>query len=391
MRFLISILAVFSFGLHLSYAQIPKLSEDSKISLLTCAAGNELYYAFGHSAFRVQDNAIGLDVVYNYGTFDFNQPNFYLNFVKGKMVYSLTRRTFERFLFEYEMEKRWVKEQVFDLTLEEKNELLAFFENNYLPENREYLYDPLYDNCSTITGDVLKEQFGDRLQFNGSHLKNKFTFRQLVRKHLNINSWSSFGIDLTFGSTTDRQATVRQHMFAPYFAMRQMRNTTLDNRPLLERERTVLDYGEHSRNGFFPASPLFWFSLLFFFTAIITYLDNKHKTRSKWLDFSIFFITGLVGIFLCFLWFGTDHVYTVNNFNVLWAFPLNLGVAFVLIWNARLPEWIPKYIYAVLGLLGLTILFWIFQIQIFSPINSLLFAILATRYWYLLRCIKLKY
>ncbi|MEO1547184.1 MAG: DUF4105 domain-containing protein, partial [Bacteroidota bacterium] len=94
MRFLISILAVFSFGLHLSYAQIPKLSEDSKISLLTCAAGNELYYAFGHSAFRVQDNAIGLDVVYNYGTFDFNQPNFYLNFVKGKMVYSLTRRTF---------------------------------------------------------------------------------------------------------------------------------------------------------------------------------------------------------------------------------------------------------------------------------------------------------
>ena len=150
-------------------------------------------------------------------------------------------------------------------------------------------------------------------------------------------------------------------------------------------------FRSRSRNGFFPASPLFWFSLLFFFTAIITYLDNKHKTRSKWLDFSIFFITGLVGIFLCFLWFGTDHVYTVNNFNVLWAFPLNLGVAFVLIWNARLPEWIPKYIYAVLGLLGLTILFWIFQIQIFSPINSLLFAILATRYWYLLRCIKLKY
>lgn len=391
MRFSISILAIFLFGVHLLHAQIPKLSEDAKISLLTCAAGDELYYAFGHSAFRVQDNAIGLDVVYNYGTFDFDQPNFYLNFVKGRMLYSLTRRTFEQFLYEYEMEKRWVKEQVFEMTLEEKNKMLAFFENNYLPENRDYLYDPLYDNCSTITGDVLKTQFGDRLQFNGSHLKPKFTFRQLVRKHLDINSWSSFGIDLAFGSTTDRQASVRQHMFAPYYAMRQMRNSTLDGRPLLERERTVLDYGERSRNGFFPASPLFWFALLFFFTAIITYLDNKHKTRSKWLDFSIFFITGLVGVFLCFLWFVTDHVYTVNNFNVFWAFPLNIVVAFVLIWNSRLPEWIPKYVYALLGLLALTILFWIFRIQIFSPINSLLFAILATRYWYLLRCIKLKY
>ncbi|MEL6303331.1 MAG: DUF4105 domain-containing protein, partial [Bacteroidota bacterium] len=98
MRFLISILAVFIFGNHLLHAQVPKLSEDSKISLLTCAAGDELYYAFGHSAFRVQDNALGLDMVYNYGTFDFDQPNFYLNFVKGKMVYSLTRRSFERFL-----------------------------------------------------------------------------------------------------------------------------------------------------------------------------------------------------------------------------------------------------------------------------------------------------
>ena len=49
------------------------------------------------------------------------------------MIYSLSRRSFDDFLFEYELEKRWVKEQILDLTLEERNQLLAFFEENYLP------------------------------------------------------------------------------------------------------------------------------------------------------------------------------------------------------------------------------------------------------------------
>src|SRR5690606_39873499 len=89
------------------FSQTPQLTERSQISLLTCAAGDELYYAFGHSAFRVQDPALGIDVVYNYGTFDFDQPNFYLNFVKGRMIYSLSRRSFDAFLFVYELEKRW--------------------------------------------------------------------------------------------------------------------------------------------------------------------------------------------------------------------------------------------------------------------------------------------
>src|SRR5690606_8433297 len=66
------------------FSQGIPLTEKSKISMLTCAPGEELYSAFGHTAFRVQDPELGLDQVYNYGTFDFNGPNFYLNFVKGK-------------------------------------------------------------------------------------------------------------------------------------------------------------------------------------------------------------------------------------------------------------------------------------------------------------------
>lgn len=371
------------------FSQTPQLTERSQISLLTCAAGDELYYAFGHSAFRVQDPALGIDVVYNYGTFDFDQPNFYLNFVKGRMIYSLSRRSFDAFLFEYEMEKRWVKEQILDLSLEQRNQLLAFFEENYLPQNRDYLYDPLLNNCSSITGTILKDQFGDAIVFEGSHLEKQYTFRQLVRQFVDINSWSMFGIDLAFGANVDRKATVQEHMFLPYYAMEQIRNTTFNGKPLLKRERTILDYSEHPQQAFFPLSPLFWFILLLAFTSVITYFDHTHKTRSRWLDFSLMFITGLVGTFLLLLWFATDHTSTPKNFNVLWAFPLNLVVAFIFAFQDRLPEWSSKYLWSVSALMGLAILLWIIKVQIFSPLIIPLLLTLAIRYVYLIRYSKL--
>lgn len=378
----------FSLGTKLFSQEVPRLTEKSKISLLTCAAGDELYYAFGHTAFRVQDSVLGIDVVYNYGTFDFNQPNFYLNFVKGRLIYSLSRRSFDRFLFEYELEKRWVREQILDLSLDEKNRLFAFFETNYLPENRDYLYDPLLNNCSSITGDILKQQFGDAIVFKGSHLEKPFTFRQLVRQHLNINSWAAFGIDVAFGSVVDRKATVKEHMFLPYYTMWQIENTTKNEKPLMERERIVLDYEEHQNNSFFPLSPLFWFTLLFLFTAIVTYFDFKHHGRSRWLDFSLFLVTGLIGLFLLFLWLATDHTSTPYNFNVFWAFPLNGVVAFLFIFQDRLPVWLPKYLWTALGFMGLMVLLWIFKVQIFSPVLIPLLFALAVRYVFLLKFAK---
>jgi hypothetical protein len=45
-------------------------------------------------------------------------------------------------------------------------------------------------------------------------------------------------------------------------------------------------------------------------------------------DGFMFFITGLLGILLIFMWLGTDHVMCKNNFNLLWAWPTNIIAAF---------------------------------------------------------------
>lgn len=365
-------------------AQLPQLSDQAQISVMTCGAGDVLYYAFGHSAFRVQDPELGLDIVYNYGTFDFDRPNFYLNFAKGKLVYSLSRRSFENFLYEYELEKRWVKEQILDLDQGEVNTMFAFFEENYKPENRDYLYDPLFNNCSNITAVILKKQFGDAIDFKGDHLEKRYTFRQLVRQFIPLNSWGSFGIELAFGGITDQTATVEEHMFLPYYAMYQLRNTTKAGQPLVKRERTVLDYPELKENGTFMTSPLFWFLFVLLLVLAITYLDWKHGTRHRWLDFTLFLISGLAGISILLLWLATDHEVTRYNFNFLWLLPSNAVVAFYLLKGKNL-VWLKKYLWIALIGIVLILLIWIFGVQVLSPLNIPLMLILVARYLLLLK------
>lgn len=379
---------LFSTVLATGFSQSIVLSEDARISVLTCGPGEELYTRFGHSAFRVQDSGLGIDVVYNYGTFNFNAPNFYSNFARGKLIYTLSRQRFENFLYDYELENRWVKEQLLGLNRKETMELFEFLENNYKPENRDYQYDFLYDNCSTKMPDVLKKLLGPQLEFLDDHLEKHYTFRQLIRQNLRTNSWASFGIDLALGADIDRKATARQHMFLPKYVMMQLANSRLNGRPLIRRTRTVLDNPEQLRVPIFTTSPLFWFALLSLFTITITYIDYRNKARSRWLDFFLFFSSGLVGFFLLFLWFLTDHNATVNNLNVLWAFPFNLIVAFLLVRRKNIPDWLEKYLKGLFLLFLVMVILWLFKVQVFSPLVILLILPLLLRYFWILYYVR---
>ena len=382
-------LLVFLFALAQGYNQTPVLSDAAQISVLTCGGGQELYTAFGHSAFRVQDLRQGIDVVYNYGTFDFQAPNFYTNFARGRLIYTLSRQKFENFLYDYELEKRWVKEQILDLDQEQKNALIVFLENNYLPENRDYRYDFLYDNCSTKMPDVLSEILGNQLNFKEDHLDSRYTFRELIRQNLNTNSWSSLGIDLALGSDIDKKATAYQHMFIPAYVMYQLDNTQLNGNPLVQRTRTVLKNQNQKRSSLFTIAPLFWLLLLMAFTLTITYIDFRNKTRSRWLDFFLFFISGIAGFLLFFLWFFTDHNSTVNNFNLLWLFPLNLPAAFFLVRKSEPPAFIRPYLIGLCVLIGLTGIIWLLGIQIFSPLIAVPVLALLLRYAWLILYLKI--
>lgn len=364
------------------HSQKNQLSPLSKISLLTVGTGEELAAKFGHSAIRFQDASLGIDEVYGYGTYDFEDPNFYLNFTRGKLAYTISRMPFSYFKRSYEIEKRWVREQELDLNLKQKVAIVSFLENNLLPENRKYPYDFLFDNCATRIPQVFEKTLGPSLQFDYSQQKGPYTFRELIHQNLEVNSWSNFGIDLALGAVIDREATPYELMFLPLYVYEQMKHTSLAGKPIVKRESVLVDIPTQSFPTPFLLSPVFWLLLLLLAVGFISYKDHRAKKRTKWLDFVLFLLTGLAGVLIVFLWFFTDHDATKMNFNLLWAFAPNLFVAFLLIKNS-VPKWIRRYILALLGFLALTVLLWLIEFQVFSILLIFILLSLALRYLFL--------
>ncbi len=137
----------------------PHTAQDTRchtrISLLTCAPGEELYSTFGHTALRVIDSVAGSDIVYNYGTFDFDDPNFYMKFIRGKLDYFLSVNQFPDFMYEYQYFQRSVWEQEINLSCSEKQQLMSALALNMQGDNRKYKYDFIYDNCTTRVRDLI--------------------------------------------------------------------------------------------------------------------------------------------------------------------------------------------------------------------------------------------
>ena len=371
-------------------SQNVELSPLSKISLLTVGTGEDLAAKFGHSAIRLQDPTLGIDEVYGYGTYDFEDPNFYLNFTRGKLSYTISRIPFKYFDYSYQQEKRWIREQVLELDVQQRTKIVAFLENNLLPENKKYKYDFLFDNCATRIPMVFEKTLGSTFNFDYSYLEDQLTFRELIRLKLNPNSWSNFGIDLALGSVIDREATPYEHLFLPIYVYEQMKHTTLDGKPIVKKESVLLDIPEQENRALIFLTPLFWLGILLVLVCYITYTDYKNFRRNKWLDFFLFLVTGLAGVLIVFLWFGTDHLATKGNFNSLWAFAPNIFIAFLMA-KRNIPEWIITYIIFLTILLGITCVLWMFKIQVFSILLVIVLLALAVRYIYLIYYFKSKH
>lgn len=378
-----------SFVASFCAAQLGDLGPSSKISLLTIGNADELHSRFGHTALRIQNPSDSLDIVFGYGGFDFNDPNFYYKFTTGKLDYSMTGHHFDSFVEEYKIENRSIHEQELNLSTGQKKVLFRYLKNNYRPENRKYKYDFLFDNCATKIPEVLQETFGNTINFDETYLSKESTFRQLIHESLDTNSWTSFGIDLALGSIIDREATAYEHQFLPKYVSQQFENATLNKKPLVKAKTLILAKQVQESSGFKIWSPAVILSLLLILVAIVTYCDIIRQKRTKSIDFLLFFSTGVAGLIICFLWFMTDHSSTKMNFNLFWAFAPNLIVAFFLLKN-KTPHWLTKYIFLALFLMLLLIILWVTQFQIFSPLLILVIITLLIRYLFLLKHIKIQ-
>ncbi|WP_067150599.1 lipoprotein N-acyltransferase Lnb domain-containing protein [Pseudotamlana agarivorans] len=354
------------FTIHFSIAQQHQLSETATVSVLTVGPGNHLNDAFGHSGFRIKDRLTGLDVVYGYGEYDFDTPNFYLKFAQGKLNYLISKTEYNRFYQVYSYYDRSIREQVLNLTQAEKQKLYDYLINNYKPENRGYLYDFFFDNCATKIKDVTNIAVNNRIEFHEPKDFENASFRTLIQNELNRNSWGSLSIDICLGSVIDRQAPAEDHMFLPKNIYKFFENATIGkNKPLVSSSRTLYSQQQPPAKNNFLTSPLFILGIIACFIIFITFKDFKNQQQSKWLDVLIFAITGVIGVLILLLWFATDHKGTHQNYNLLWAFALNLFVIGQF-FKAKPAAWFVKYLKLLIILLCLLTLHWIIGVQVFA-------------------------
>ncbi|QES88219.1 DUF4105 domain-containing protein [Rhizosphaericola mali] len=343
-----------------SQAQTRKL----RISILTCAPGPELYSTFGHTAIRIIDSTQGSDIVYNYGVIgevlNYDDPVFYIRFMRGKLKYMLDAYSYSDFLNEYQMEQRSVWEQELNLTEIEKQTILDRLTQNLIGANKFYKYDFWLDNCSTRPRDILLKTFPN-IKITKPIIAKGTTPRMLIHNYLDKagQSWSKLGIDLLLGSLMDKPIDDYGAMFLPDYFKLGLDNANIGNQKLVKSTSTVLNLPspiEPSNNY----APLIFTIILAMAFVVVYYFFRKNIAVNNILDSLFLFLTGLLGVLLFVMWTCTDHTVCKENYNLLWAMPFNIIVAFSLIKNRK---WHKAY-FVVCFLLNIVLIggwFWLPQ------------------------------
>ena len=324
-RFIITLFNSLFFTLSLLAQQRPTIASDSiEVSLLTCTPGPVAYSMYGHSALRVHNYTTDLDLVFNYGVFDYNESNFVYKFVKGETDYILGAEYAQGFFERYSEEKAGIEEQVLNLTSEECNTLNTLLMENLQPANCTYRYNWLYDNCTTRARDMIEKAVQGEVRYLAAD--RQLTARSILHQFNKVDCWMEFGENFILGYELDRQLTKRQQMFIPsYFA------ADVDSATIVRNDGRVVPLVRETRHPLQqtlvvnPSKvdwPLMTFLCLFVIMAIVGFFEIRRIKTFKWLDVILSVMVGLSGLLVSFLYFFSEHAGVNTNILVFLFNPL---------------------------------------------------------------------
>ena len=352
-----------------------------KISILSIGEGPSLVDAFGHTAIRVKDSELKNDVVFNFGVYDFNSPNFYSNFVKGRPEYKLGIQNYNNLTQNYIRQKRYIVEHQLNL---DQNSIKIIIDLLVEKLNDPYyIYDYFRDNCTTRAADIVIDKTNNKFKDNKLESESILSYRDLIHGKINENSWAALGIDLCLGAIIDKKINTRETFFLPENLMNYL---DLYEGDIIKRNIIYSPESEISYRENLP-SPLLINLILSLIIVVITIFNFKSNKWNKSLDTLIFLISGSIGILIIYLWFFSNHFAGAQNFNFLWAFPFNFALIFA-IYKNKIPNWAIGYIKLLIILIILLFLHWTTGVQKYNLTLLPIFVALLIRYSFLVHRIK---
>lgn len=330
---LFNLLVLLSFSI--GFGQSVPLSKDAKISVLTCGLGNETYSYFGHTAIRVSDPANNLDVVYNYGAFDFRTPNFVAKFTKGDLQYFVITHSFSEFMEEYNIEKRSVFEQELLISQDLKQKLFDKLNATLLSEDRYYTYKFIDKNCTSMVVDIINTTLNENVIVKKGD--TDITYRSILYPYFDGHFYEKLGTSIIFGTKVDQLGT---RIFLPFELKNSLEKVSFQNKPLVAKSKTLLFFEKET-----PAS---WWNNIYSYLIILAFIVLAHN---KIVDKIYLLVLSLMGIFFVCVGFYSFHLELSMNYNVFLFSPLLLILIFLSI--AKNKKW--TYRFAVLHLIFLVI------------------------------------
>lgn len=301
-------------------------TDSVRISLLTCAPGNEIYALFGHTAIRYENYTRKQDLVFNYGMFSFNTPNFVMRFLMGKTDYQLGVVPYSYFELEYAERGSSVYQQVLNLTTEEKANLVKLLDDNYHPSRRTYRYNYFYDNCTTRARDKIEEAIVGKVTY--LETDKVISYRDIIHEFTKGNEWSELGIDLCLGTEADKPIDERKQMFAPFYMLEAARHATIkkgnEMLPLVAEEETIVQVESYHEPSPSPVSPFVCFITLLVLSIAMAWWSNQKGKVLWWWDILLFGAQGLGGCIIAFLFFFSVHPTVSSNWMLVLFNPLPL-------------------------------------------------------------------
>lgn len=337
-KFFLAIIAI-CLSLTSLKAQIA-FSDSVQISLLTCDMGADSYERFGHTGVRILDLKSGQDLVFHWGVYNFNEPNFVLKFIKGITDYQIGGCYTEDFVEQYRRRGLGMTEQVLDLNQQQASMALGAILENYRPENRKYRYSYLFDNCATRPFDVINGATEYAIAYDTAWVEQK-TLRDMLQEKTLKNNWLDLGISLAVAQRSDKIATFKEQMFLPEYLANAYNKASINGHPLVKGNpiRLLETTPEiQAKIDDMPGilSPNVLFQALLVIVTILVLLEIRSGSRSmkilnKTMASLILFGTGVAGLIIWFLNFYSLHPAVDHNVNCLWLLPTNLIFA-ALIW-----------------------------------------------------------
>lgn len=298
--------------INYSYGQNLLLSKNAQVSVLTCGTGNESYSLFGHTAIRISDPFNNIDMVYNYGAFDFETPNFVMKFIKGDLQYFAVAHSYTDFINEYSYEKRSVYEQELNIPSTLKQRLFDNLTTSLASGESHYTYKFIDKNCTSMVVDIINKTLDTVAIVKNSD--TDITYRTILYPYFDNLFYEKLGTSIIFGKKVDGLGT---KIFLPFELQKSLKKVYFQNHPLAQENKTILEFGKEVPGSWWDN----YYTYLLFLGFVI--LINK-----KSID--LFYLTAMaaLGLFFVFVGFYSLHQELGYNYNILLFNPTLLALLY---------------------------------------------------------------